>query len=51
MVVRENRVRNSASFSMFMVNMSYAFIAINDRKMGQSVHDLKVWFLARKKGA
>jgi len=48
MVVRENRVRNSASFSMFMVNMSYALIAINDRKMGQSVHDLKVWFLARK---
>ncbi|MDQ6961925.1 MAG: transposase [Mariprofundaceae bacterium] len=48
MVVRENKVRNSASFSMFMVNMSYALIAKNNDKIGQSVHDLKVWFLARK---
>jgi putative transposase len=48
MVVSENKVRNSASFSMFMVNISYGLITKNNGKMGQSIHDLKVWFLARK---
>jgi len=48
MVVRENKVRNSASFSMFMVNISHGLIIKNDGKMGQSIHDLKVWFLAQK---
>jgi len=48
MVIKENKVRNSASFSMFMVNISYALITNSEGKTGQSVHDLKVWFLARK---
>lgn len=48
MVIKENKVRNSASFSMFMVNISYALIINSEGKTGQSVHDLKVWFLARK---
>jgi len=48
MVVKENKVRNSACFSMFMVNVSYALITNSKGKIGQSVHDLKVWFLARK---
>lgn len=48
MVVKEDKVRNSASFSMFMVNISYALITNSEGKIGQSVHDLKVWFLARK---
>ncbi|MDQ7004258.1 MAG: transposase [Ghiorsea sp.] len=48
MVVKEAKVRNSACFSMFMVNMAYALIAQNDGKVGRSMHDVKVWFLARK---
>jgi len=48
MVVQEHKVRNSASFSMFMVNFSHTLIASNEGKMGQSMHDLKIWFLARK---
>jgi len=48
MVIKEDKVRNSACFSMFMVNISYALITNSDGKTGQSVHDLKVWFLARK---
>ncbi|MDQ6991615.1 MAG: hypothetical protein Q9M11_07785, partial [Mariprofundaceae bacterium] len=37
-----------ACFSMFMVNMAYAVIAQKDGKVGRSMHDGKVWFLARK---
>jgi putative transposase len=48
MVIKEDKIRNSACFSMFMVNVSYALIANSEGKIGQSVHDLKVWFLARK---
>lgn len=48
MVVKESKVRNSACFSMFMVNISYALITNSKGKVGQSVHDLKVWYLARK---
>ncbi len=48
MVVKEAKVRNSACFSMFMVNMAYALIIQNDGKVGKSTHDVKVWFLARK---
>ncbi len=48
MVIREQRVRNSASFAFFMVNVSRTLIAKNGGATGQSVHDLKVWFLARK---
>ena len=33
---------------MFMVNTGYALIINNEGKIGQSMHDLKVWFLARK---
>jgi len=48
MVVQEHKVRNSASFSMFTVNLAYALIANNAGKMGQSMHDLKICYLARK---
>ncbi|MDQ6990984.1 MAG: hypothetical protein Q9M11_04555, partial [Mariprofundaceae bacterium] len=37
-----------ACFSMFMVNIAYALIEQNDGKVGRSMHDVKVWFLARK---
>jgi putative transposase len=48
MVIKKNKIQNSACFSMFMVNISYALITNQKGKIGQSVHDLKVWFLARK---
>ncbi len=48
MVIREQRVRNSASFSFFMINLSRSLITEYGGRMGKSVHDLKIWFLARK---
>jgi len=48
MVTRETKVRNSANIGMFMVNISHVLIARTDGKIGRSVHDLKMWFLARK---
>lgn len=48
MVIKKDKVRNCACFSLFMVNISYALITNHHGKLGQSVHDLKVWFLARK---
>jgi len=48
MVVKDTQVHNSANLAMFMINVSYAAIKENGGMTGTSVHDLKMWFLARK---